>query len=75
MTHLRYRQILEIVEAALDVPPEERAALVERLAEGDPILLADVRRALDADVPSNFVEPPGGTRSFPAEDFEGARLG
>ncbi len=51
-------RILKIVEEALDLPPTERDAFIERAANGDAQLLAQVRLMLAADIPDDFVQPP-----------------
>src|SRR5215217_4867695 len=45
----RFRRARDIFESAADRPVAERAALVERAADGDAALIAEVERMLRAD--------------------------
>jgi len=55
----RFREIDRLFDAALDLPPERRAAFLQQLSATDPLLAAEVRRLLDASVRSgDFLESP-----------------
>ncbi len=63
MTHAspneRFGEIDRLFDAALDLPPEQRAAFVEAEAKGDRVLLAEVLHLLEASSRSgDFLESP-----------------
>jgi serine/threonine protein kinase/tetratricopeptide (TPR) repeat protein/TolB-like protein len=59
MTDDRWPRVKEVLAAALDATPNERAALVSHLCAGDGDLLAHVQSLLDAhDMSSSFLEQP-----------------
>lgn len=49
MGPLRWAQVRDLVEAALEVPASQRVSWLDATCGGDTALLADVRRLLDAD--------------------------
>src|SRR5262245_21342599 len=44
----RYAKVEELFDAALDVPPDERASFLDRACGSDPLLRAEVESLLDA---------------------------
>jgi len=55
----RWREVDRLFAAALDWPPEERAASLEKACQGDPDLRAEVERLLSVDERlGNFLEQP-----------------
>jgi serine/threonine-protein kinase len=55
----RFRRADALFDAALDLPPGERARYVEHACAGDPLLAADVRQLLRAhELSSGFLERP-----------------
>ncbi|HEX5717135.1 MAG TPA: serine/threonine-protein kinase, partial [Thermoanaerobaculia bacterium] len=57
----RWRRIESILDLALDLPPEERSALLDQSCAGDPDLRAEVEAVLAADAQAgNFLVTPAG---------------
>ncbi len=56
-------RVREVFERAVELPPGEREAFLERESEREPLLVREVRRLLASWTDdSNFLEPPGETR-------------
>ena len=54
-----WQQLERVLDTALDTPPEERAAFLDRACIADPILRAEAERLLDAcDDAQGFLEEP-----------------
>ena len=55
----RWREIDEVFQAAIDLPPERRASFLTQRCENDPELLAEVTKLLDSDASAaDFIEVP-----------------
>ena len=81
----RWSQLISLIDALLDTPPERRAALIEGLSNGDPARRAEIERVLaecEHELPiltrpaterfAALIEP--GAPTFPAELAERYRL-
>jgi serine/threonine protein kinase/outer membrane protein OmpA-like peptidoglycan-associated protein len=79
----RWHRINQVFSSVLDVPPEERAPLLDRLCAGDPSLLREVASLISADgrARGTFLEQPFRDLSSPWLDhvtrqlLEGQELG
>jgi serine/threonine-protein kinase len=61
LTSERYRRIGPILDAALDLPPDEREAYLARACEGDDALRAEIERLVEADArDTGVLERPSG---------------
>jgi serine/threonine-protein kinase len=71
MTRDRWDRVRVLFEAALDCPPEERAAYLATAGDGDGAVRREVRRLLDADeAAESFLEEPPQIDWVPEEDPE-----
>lgn len=67
--HHRFREADALLDAALDLPPAERLAFVDRACAADPELHAAVRRLLDAhDRGGGFLDVPAAAIGLPLMD-------
>jgi serine/threonine protein kinase len=74
----RWRRVRALVEAALDRPPEERAAFLDAATGGDTDLVAEALRLLAAEPDAATLEPPQGGMFVELTDPEreaGRRIG
>jgi predicted Ser/Thr protein kinase len=58
-----YRRIREIFEAALERPPADRRAFLDRACDGNEELRAEVERMLAADAQTHALVDPGGRKA------------
>jgi eukaryotic-like serine/threonine-protein kinase len=58
MEHARWNQIEDLLQAALDLEPAERAALLSRECAGDPALRAEIEQMLAAEHDAALLETP-----------------
>lgn len=78
MKRERYQQIEQLLHAALERPPEERAAFIEQSSGGDEELCREVKSLMAYDDrAARFIEtPPGGfAAALLAEEQEESMLG
>lgn len=71
----RWRQVSAVLDEALELPPLERPAFLDRACAADPSLRPDVEALLTAEAASNgFLEGPIGSYlpAFPREGDEAA---
>ena len=77
----RYARAQELFEAAVDLSPDERRALLERQCDGDDALRREVESLLEADAQTDsldeqpFVIPPGVFDGESEEQFAGRHFG
>ncbi len=77
----RWQRVEEVLDAALDLPPERRAAFLDRTCDGDPELYAEVKRMLSCCAQAeDFLEEPAAEFAAPlladlAESPEGKHVG
>src|SRR5262245_63334647 len=75
LTAHRWRSIEPVIDAALELPAEQRGAYVAAACADDASLLADVERLLAAhDVPGMDLEPPAAQRYASLLDDEHLQL-
>src|SRR5689334_2058543 len=67
----RWKALEPIIDAAIELPPEERRAYVQRACQGDPALQAEVERLLAAsDREDGLLEQPAADQFSPLLDDE-----